>query len=58
MDASVIFNTSVFSGFDNTLTSFLLPLQEFWILPVNNIVDVTIDVFRKVCSILSPGPME
>ena len=58
MDTSVIFNMSMFSGFDYPLTSFVLPLKELRMLPVNNTINVTIDVFRNVPSILSLGPME
>ena len=58
MDTGLIFNTSKFSGFNYPLTSFVLPLQEFRMLPVNNTINVIVDVFRNISSVLSPGPME
>ena len=58
MDTNLIFNTSKFSGFDYPLTSFVLPLQEFRMIPVNNTINVLIDVFRNISSVLSLGPME
>ena len=57
-DTSIIFNTSKFSGFDYPLTSFMLPLQEFRMLSVNHTINVIIDVFRNISSVLSPGPRE
>ena len=58
MDSSVVYNTSRVSGFDYPLTSFVLPLQEFRMLPANNTINVIIDVFRNVSSILSLRPTE
>ena len=58
IDNSVIFNTSMFSGFDYPFTSFMLPLQEIRTRPVNNNINVIIDVLRNVSNILSPTQME
>ena len=58
LDANVIFNTSKFSGIDFPLTSFVLPLQELSMFPVNNTINVIIDVFRNLSHLLSPEPME
>ena len=58
MENSVIFNTSKFSSFDYPFMSFVLPLQEFRTLLVNNTFNVIIDVFRNVSNILSPRLME
>ena len=55
MDTSLIFNTSKFSGFDYPLTSFVLPLQQFRMLSVNNKIFLMIDIFRNVSTILSPS---
>ena len=58
METSLNFNTSKFSGFDYPIISFVLPLQEFRILSVNNTIYVMVDVFRNVLTFLSPRPTE
>ena len=50
---SVIFNTSIFSGFNYPSTSFLLPLQELKeIFTLTNNTNIIIEVFSNVSNIL------
>ena len=58
MNTRITFNTSKFSGFDYPWTSLVLSLQEFRILSISNTINVIIEVFRNVSSILSPRPTE
>jgi len=57
-DDGTFFNTSTFSGWEEPVTSVVLPLKDFRTLSVNERINIKIDVFRNVSNILPSGPME
>ena len=54
-DDSAIFTSSVFSELEEPVTSIVLPVKEFSMLPVNKTINVLFDVFKNVSEILPKG---